>query len=766
LERVVSSAGKPTYQFGPFRLDGEKRILYQDGQRVPLTPKVLDTLIVLLENHGQIVEKNELMRRVWADAFVEEGNLTVNIFLLRKVLGKGLNGTPCIETIPKRGYRFAASLQIAGPTTIETLPSAADGARTERSADKIESRLSDSWTREPWNPLKPGRIRRARPRRIGPRIAVGVAGTGLVVVLGWSFLQPPKPLADLTQRRLTFDSSEKPVQSGAISPNGRYLAFTDSGGIHVRLLSTGDERLISRPSGVPADAEWSVRSWFPDSTQLLAEVRTADAQQSMWTASLLGRPPRELHEGGAGGEVSPDGKLIAFAPEVGRGIGSTLGASDPYSREVWVMGSRGDGPHRVCFLGESEALWSLHWSPAGDRLAYIRARQSLQKGFQVWVETCDLKGANRRAVVSDPGIEEFRWLPNGRIIYSREDSQYPGSDNLWQIDVNGRSGLPTGQPKRITQWAGSYLKGLSVTADGKSLLFRKTTFQTRCYLGELRKGGRHIYPPTRLTGDDANDTPIGWTTDGTAILMFSNRSGTSGIFKKTIGQDTIETVVTGQQVRLPARFSADGALILYLEASTTGEPSAPLHMMRVPAEGGPAKVVMETRGNVDFGCARLPAHLCSIIEGSADGKEATLTAFDPLQGRGKILRSILQEPTAPFDITALSPDGSTFAISRRAEAEIHIQLLSLSGGSDRTITVKGWPNLTGLDWSSSGKGLYLGSRTPGSSTLLYLDLTGDVQVVWQFKAGVETWGIPSPDGRYLAIMSVVSNSNLWMLEGF
>jgi len=101
------------------------------------------------------------------------------------------------------------------------------------------------------------------------------------------------------------------------------------------------------------------------------------------------------------------------------------------------------------------------------------------------------------------------------------------------------------------------------------------------------------------------------------------------------------------------------------------------------------------------------------------------------------------------------------------EAEIDIRLLSLSGGSDREIKVKGWPNLTGLDWSPDGKGLYCGSASPQGRTLLYVDLKGNARVLWQYKgAGGNIWGVPSPDGRYLAIMGYVSNSNVWMVEGF
>jgi len=182
--------------------------------------------------------------------------------------------------------------------------------------------------------------------------------------------------------------------------------------------------------------------------------------------------------------------------------------------------------------------------------------------------------------------------------------------------------------------------------------------------------------------------------------------------------------------------------------------------------GGVPQLVLETRNLQDFYCARAPATLCVIYETSQDQKQLIITAFDPLKGRGKLLRTLAEDPTAFYHIE-ISPDGATFATSRGGEAEIHIRLLSLSGGSEREITVKRWPNLVGLDWSPDGKGFYCGSASPQGRTLLYVDLKGNARVLWQYKgASVEIWGAPSPDGRYLAIPGDVTNSNVWMVEGF
>jgi DNA-binding winged helix-turn-helix (wHTH) protein len=99
------------FEFGRFRLDRSERFLFQDGVAVPLSPRLFDTLLVLVENRGHIVEKNDLMRKVWNGVAVEENNLTQSISALRKILGDNLDGPKFIETIPKRGYRFVAPVK-------------------------------------------------------------------------------------------------------------------------------------------------------------------------------------------------------------------------------------------------------------------------------------------------------------------------------------------------------------------------------------------------------------------------------------------------------------------------------------------------------------------------------------------------------------------------------------------------------------------------------------------------------------------------------
>ena len=94
------------YEFGPFRLEPAERKLLRNGEPIVLTPKAFDTLVLLVRNSGHLLGKEELIRTLWPDSFVEEGNLSNNIFVLRKALGEDPH---YIETVPKRGYRFVGA---------------------------------------------------------------------------------------------------------------------------------------------------------------------------------------------------------------------------------------------------------------------------------------------------------------------------------------------------------------------------------------------------------------------------------------------------------------------------------------------------------------------------------------------------------------------------------------------------------------------------------------------------------------------------------
>ena len=509
------------------------------------------------------------------------------------------------------------------------------------------------------------------------------------------------------------------------------------------------------PAGVPVGAYWVVDSWFPHGTFLLADVWEPGSHISAWTVSMLGQSPRMLRVDAHGWEISRDGTQIAFSPATG---------SDSFT-EIWVMSSQGDSPQKVLALGENERITNVLWSPDGQRLAYIRGRAEGTAIKDSSIETCDLKGADRRAVVPFSYPTGVVWLPDGRMVIS----SWKGPSktiNLWQIAVDSRAGASVGQPKRIAEWVDSGIEGLSASGDGKRLALIKSAEQRQVYLGELVAGGTRMNLPRRLANDEADDLPSAWTADSKAVLFDSRRNGQHSLFKQATGQDTAESIATPPQGKaLWPRVSADGAWILYKESPRPNDP--PYRLMRIPVGGGVPQFVMEVGLSPMWSCARAPATQCVVKEDSPDAKQLVITAFDPLKGRGKVLRTIKKDPQDGFTST-LSPDASTLAISRTGGAEIHIRLLSLAGGADREITVKGRYGLPfgGLDWSADGKGFYCGSASDQGFALLYVDLSGSARVLWEQRGWSEIMGKPSPDGRYLAIGGRLNPANVWMLEGF
>src|SRR5437868_7496985 len=121
----MATSTRLAYEFGAFRLDPTERTLQRQGQPVALTPKVFDTLVLLVENSGRLITKDEFMKQVWADAFVEEATLAQSVSQLRKALGE----SAVIETVPKKGYRFLAAVRTVEPSVIaggaEAIPSIA-----------------------------------------------------------------------------------------------------------------------------------------------------------------------------------------------------------------------------------------------------------------------------------------------------------------------------------------------------------------------------------------------------------------------------------------------------------------------------------------------------------------------------------------------------------------------------------------------------------------------------------------------------------------
>jgi Tol biopolymer transport system component len=273
--------------------------------------------------------------------------------------------------------------------------------------------------------------------------------------------------------------------------------------------------------------------------------------------------------------------------------------------------------------------------------------------------------------------------------------------------------------------------------------------------------------PRRFTLDDSTDFPTNWTPDSRAILFSSDRNGTFDVYRQSLDQRTAEAVVAGPDDESgPTAVSPDGAWFYYI-VEPKGWRFTQSHgvtLMRTPASGGPRQKVQDARGYQWALCARSPSTTCVLVE--QDAKRMVVYALDAVQGKGREITSTpVSNQYYPAD---LSPDGSRVAIVMSQERRIRI--LSLQGEPSHDVAIPARPlDPRAFYWSSDGAGWYISSTPPtgsAGSDLLHVDLEGHVKVVWHHNVPEWTSGIPSPDGRHLALTHATIVSNVWMLKDF
>jgi DNA-binding winged helix-turn-helix (wHTH) protein/TolB-like protein/Tfp pilus assembly protein PilF len=186
----MSNPVKQFYELGPFRIDVANRLLLRDGEPLPLTPKAVDTLLALVQHSGQVLNKEELMKLVWPDSVVEEGNLTQNIYLLRKTLSEGSNGRNYIETIPRRGYRFVGEAHEKREEAADFLPAEQIKVQAVIEEKKKNEELNGSEVAlapKPMASRRPGAHSALHHLHILLRLP-GLAAVAIAIIAGLSYL--------------------------------------------------------------------------------------------------------------------------------------------------------------------------------------------------------------------------------------------------------------------------------------------------------------------------------------------------------------------------------------------------------------------------------------------------------------------------------------------------------------------------------------------------------------------------------------------------
>jgi serine/threonine protein kinase/dipeptidyl aminopeptidase/acylaminoacyl peptidase len=629
-------------------------------------------------------------------------------------------------------------------------------------------------------------------REIEPRHRVWWRTTAAAVVVAlflasaafWSAKHQPRTpaaLPELTWRQLTSNSSENGVGNGAISPDGKYLAYPDTLGIHLTLLEKGETQTIPQPKEVKSNTvDWVVGPWFPDGRSFLVNTFPLGGDttfrsshgNSIWIVSLSGGPPHKIRDEAYLDSISPDGSLISFETNKGR-----LG-----DREIWVMGPDGEQARKVFDIDENGAIGALTWSPDGQRIIYL-SQDGPNEDF--YFVSGDLKGGPLTKIL--PPFDSKRmgaliWLPDGLLIYRLDEPGFKVKTcNLWQIRMDLRFTEFIGKPQRLTNFAEQCANPMNATADSKQVAVVQWRPHSSVFVANLQASGTRITTPNRLTLEESWNHPLAWTADSKAVLFSSSRTGVDGIFKQSLGQDSAEPVISLRKNEGlgGACLSPEGSWVFYgvipdsevpLETNkimrdpgTDAGPAATHKLMRVPITGGSPQLVLTANVEEWPRCARSPATLCAIAERSADRKHLVFTAFDPVNGRGRELAKSNTDATAYYHWD-LSPDGTRIALLKHREGRV--QILSLNGRAPQEITAKGWNTLSSVNWTADGKGLFVSSYRQRGADILHMDLQGNARFLWEHPGGIESYGLPSPDGRHLAMRGWNVESNLWMMENF
>jgi serine/threonine protein kinase len=605
------------------------------------------------------------------------------------------------------------------------------------------------------------------PKSHAPWRAMAAAGVAILFMASAAFWFAKRQSSseisspDLKLRQLTTNPSENPVTSGAISPDGKYLAYTDTKGIHIRLVETGETRSVPHPEELNGkEMDWGiVPQWFPDSTRFVANSNPAGRSpayassqgSSIWIVSALGGPPHKLRDAASACSVSPDGSGISFAANKGR-----LG-----ERELWLMGPDGENARKLYETDENGALSCLHWFPHGQRVWY-GTTEKVPGG----IVSRDLSGGPATPIYPPSETKtswEYTLLPDNRLLFPRGESGTAGQTcNYWVMPLDERTGTPTEKAKRLTNWGGFCALDTSVTADGKKLTFLKWMGHASIHLADLEANLTRIGNLRRFVPSEGTDIPLDWTGDGKGIVFVSNRDGHFGIFKQSLDGDTAVPLVTGAYDEVDGVVSPDGVWFLYHAEDENAKGSKQL--MRMPLAGGASQLVLTARPYNEFRCARYPSSVCVLMELTADRKQFVFTQFDVLQGRGAELARVDLDSEAKKLHWDLSPDGTRIAYFR--DPQEPIEILSLRGDAPHSFFVKGWDTLGSLDWSADGQGFFIADGVHGGMVLLHVDLQGNAKVLQTYPGGGALRAQPSPDGRYLAIAEYRIDGNIWTLENF
>jgi Tol biopolymer transport system component/DNA-binding winged helix-turn-helix (wHTH) protein len=742
------------YEFGGFRFDAESKTLWRREEMISLAPKALDVLYLLLENEGKIVTKQEILKTVWADTFVEEGVLTQNIYKLRNTLGTDENGKQFIENIARRGYRFAASLKILNADEVAVLKVSKSGNASMNEAEigsKTQSFVTNfdnspaqtenndsNFTTPQINFVSPSNVE-IRPRSVfRTAIFVGI-GILILMAIGFGIYQFANrreekieskiaPIEQLRFQRLT-DSGD--VVFPTISPNGEMLAFVrledEEGSVWIKQIAA-DSAVKILPSSRNG---YRSLTFSPDGKYLYFREE-ADGTAIYQKPVLGGTAKKVAVNVWSDFGISPDGTQLVFIRR------------DTERNRFLLILSKVEGGERELSTKVLPADFrsTPGWSPDGAKIAVSTGIQSQFFPKLLTIDVADgteteLKIPRWRA------IPRVVWMPDGKhLIISAREAKEPYSQ-LWLL------ALSDGEVRRLTNDLEAYF-WISLSADGQKVVTRQQRIFSHLWLlpdGDLKKAKQLTFGGRNLDGY----VGLVWSPDGKIVFSVFANNMTDLYSMNADGSNRVQlTSNAGQDNNFPS-FSRDGRFVVFT-SSRTGT----TQIWRMDIDGRNQKQL--TFGEDSNERVQSPAL-------SADGSEiffikrgAGQSAIWKISVEGGTAAQVSHLTNAtPEGFVSISPDGKRLAyhhISDKPEADgesnlFQIGVLPTDGSSE--------PQLFNLpmrrpfvQWTSNVTFDYA-AGTYNSSSLWRQTVTGgEPQKLLDFPDRVFNFAW-SPDGKNLVV---------------
>jgi len=552
------------YEFGRFRLDTAKRLLLREGEIVQLTPKCFDILLALVESSGEVIGKERLIERVWPSSFVEEGNLTYNISILRKVLGERAGEHQYIATIPGQGYQFVANVKDIrnrggdilaiehSPTGLKEVSSGSEGGlvREEAGARLLKESFLSSIVRHK---------RRLMIAAVVLVIAAAGISFGLFKLINGD--QSHTNLAEAFQKmKITRLTTTGKAALAAISPDGKYVVHAmgtgSEQGLWLRHIATGSDKEI-----VPAaQVNYMALSFSPDGNYIyFLRLETVGGWNPLYRVPVLGGSIQKLGSDiDAGVTFSPDGRQIAYIrgyPERDEALLITANADGAGEQTLCIKHPMWD----VFPPPRTWRAWGPAWSPDGDVIA-LALRKDEPDGKYWNVMTVRVKDHTEQQITFEKwsSLGGLAWLSDGSglIVAAADEGSFP-AQQVWHVSY------PSGGVRRITNDTSSYV-GTRLTADSTSLVTVQTEQSSNVWIAPGSDASRSSQITTNnFDGLDG----ISWTPDD-RIVYTTRARGSSNIW-------LVNADGTGQkQLTIDARdnvkpsVSPDGRYIVFVSNRT------------------------------------------------------------------------------------------------------------------------------------------------------------------------------------------------------